>query len=104
MRAARQAEDEAQASLLCCICGHWPGPFRPLPPPAPSVLAWDGGIAVQLASRIYEERDFSPASTGVLGDALEEAGLTDQELLEHLRWPGPHVRGCFVVDLLLGKS
>jgi hypothetical protein len=37
-------------------------------------------------------------------DALERAGCTDAELLGHLRGPGPHVRGCWAVDLVLGKS
>jgi hypothetical protein len=40
----------------------------------------------------------------VLADALEEAGCTDAELLQHLRGPGPHVRGCHLVDLLLAKE
>jgi hypothetical protein len=40
----------------------------------------------------------------VLADALEEAGCTDASILEHLRSRGPHVRGCFAVDLLLGKE
>jgi hypothetical protein len=37
-------------------------------------------------------------------DALEDAGCTDSDLLGHLRSPGPHVRGCWTVDLVLGKS
>jgi hypothetical protein len=40
----------------------------------------------------------------VLADALEEVGCTDAGLLGHLRGPGPHVRGCWAVDLLLGRS
>jgi hypothetical protein len=40
----------------------------------------------------------------VLSDALEEAGCDDADLLDHLRSPGPHVRGCWVLDLLLGKA
>jgi hypothetical protein len=40
----------------------------------------------------------------VLADALEEAGCGDADLLGHLRSPGPHVRGCLAVDLLLGLS
>jgi hypothetical protein len=40
----------------------------------------------------------------VLADALEEAGCADANLLGHLRGPGPHVRGCFALDLLLGKQ
>ena len=40
----------------------------------------------------------------ILADALEEAGCTDAAILGHLRGPGPHVRGCWVIDLLLGKK
>jgi hypothetical protein len=40
----------------------------------------------------------------VLADALEEAGCSEAELLGHLRGLGPHVRGCWAVDLLLGKA
>ncbi len=40
----------------------------------------------------------------ILADALEEAGCTDAAILDHCRGPGPHVRGCWVVDLILGKS
>ena len=40
----------------------------------------------------------------VLADALEEAGCTEADILGHLRGPGPHVRGCWVVDLILGKE
>jgi hypothetical protein len=40
----------------------------------------------------------------VLADALEEAGCQDQEILSHCRSGGEHVRGCWVVDLLLGKT
>ena len=45
-----------------------------------------------------------PVSIAVLSDALEEAGCTDAALLDHLRGPGPHVRGCWALDLILGKS
>jgi hypothetical protein len=40
----------------------------------------------------------------VLADALEESGCTSEDVLGHLRGPGPHVRGCWVVDLCLGRS
>ena len=40
----------------------------------------------------------------ILADALEDTGCTDTAILEHLRGPGPHVRGCFVIDALLGKE
>jgi hypothetical protein len=43
------------------------------------------------------------ATSAVLADMLEEAGCSDPQLLGHLRSPGPHVRGCFAVDALLGR-
>jgi len=45
-----------------------------------------------------------PDCLAVLADALEEAGCDNTDLLLHLRGPGPHVRGCWVLDLLLGKE
>ena len=62
-----------------------------------------------LATAAYEER-ILPAGTldsdrlAVLADALEDAGCDNEDILSHLRGPGPHVRGCWVVDLLLGKG
>jgi hypothetical protein len=101
--AARLAAEEArQADLLCCILG--PVLFRPLPPVAPAVLAWNGGIVSKLAAGVYAERDFTQERMGVLADAAEEAGLTDADVLAHLRSPGPHARGCWGVDLLLGHG
>jgi hypothetical protein len=91
----------AQCQLLRCICG--PVLFRPLPPVAPAVLAWNGGMVGWLAAGIYDEKDFTQGGLGVLADAAEEAGLMDAELLAHLRSPGPHARGCWGVDLLLGQ-
>jgi hypothetical protein len=101
--AARLAAEEArQSDLLRCIVG--PVLFRPLPPVAPAVLAWNGGIAGRLAAGVYDERDYTQGRMGVLADAAEEAGLADAELLAHLRGPGPHARGCWGVDLLLGRE
>jgi hypothetical protein len=62
-----------------------------------------------LARAAYEERSL-PAGTldalclAALSDALEEAGCDDPAVLGHLRGPGPHVRGCHVLDALLGKD
>jgi hypothetical protein len=83
-------------------------PFRPVAVD-PAWLAWHGGAAVHLARAVYEERELpsgylDAARLAVLADMLEEAGATDPQLLGHLRGPGPHVRGCFAVDRLLGKS
>jgi hypothetical protein len=49
------------------------------------------------------EGRLNPARLAVLADALEDAGCGDAELLGHLRGPGVHVRGCWVVDLLIRK-
>jgi hypothetical protein len=55
-----------------------------------------------LARMIYEERSFDQMPE--LADALEAAGCTDEDILAHCRGPGEHARGCWVVDLLLGKE
>src|SRR5262249_12103048 len=55
-----------------------------------------------LACAIYTDCAFDRLP--ILADALEEAGCTDAEVLAHCRGPGPHVRGCWVVDLILGKE
>ena len=101
-----RAELGEQANLLRCIFG--PLPFRSLTID-PAWLAWNGGTAVRLARGVYEGRELpsgtlGPARMAVLADALEDAGCADPELLGHLRGPGPHVRGCWALDLLLGKG
>jgi hypothetical protein len=104
---ARATWDAGAVALLRCVFG--PVLFRPLPQVAPAVLAWDGGTVVKLAQTVYDERE-QPAGTldaarlAVLADALEEAGCTNQSITDHLRGPGPHVRGCWAVDLILGKQ
>jgi hypothetical protein len=92
-------EGQAQADLLRCIFGN---AFHPLPPVNPARVAWEGGTVPKLAEAIYDERAFDRLP--VLADALEEAGCDAAELLAHLRGPGPHARGCWAIDLLLGKS
>jgi hypothetical protein len=94
----REAERSRQASLLREIFGN---PVRPTPV-VPAWLAWNDGTVVKLAQAIYEERGFDRLP--ILADALEEAGCADADLLGHLRGSGPHVRGCWAVDLLLGKG
>jgi hypothetical protein len=69
----------------------------------PVWLSWHGGLLVSMARQMYDSRDFSDLP--VLADALEEAGCANQEMLSHCRQQGGvHVRGCWVVDLLLGKE
>jgi hypothetical protein len=87
-----------QASRLRECFGN---PFRP-PAIRPEWLAWNGGIVGLLARAVYEEGAFDRLP--VLADALEEAGCTDAEVLGHLRGPVSHVRGCHVVDLLIGRE
>jgi len=64
---------------------------------------WRTGTAVALAQTMYAARDF--AAMPILADALEEAGCDVPDVLTHCRDPkGVHVRGCWVVDLVLGKE
>lgn len=88
-------ERVAQASLLRDIFGN---PFRPIT----SKPAWVTPAVASLAQSIYDERAFDRMSE--LADALEKSGCRDADILEHCRGPEPHVRGCWVVDLLLGKK
>ncbi len=62
-----------------------------------------------LAEATYDERELpsghlTSARLAILADALEEAGCAEQSVLDHLRSPGPHVRGCWPLDLLLAKE
>jgi hypothetical protein len=75
-------------------------PFRPVSV-NPSWLAWNGGTLVCLAQAIYADRSFDRLP--ILADALEDAGCSAADILAHCRGGGEHVRGCWVVDLLLGK-
>lgn len=58
--------------------------------------------AVALARQMYDSRDFS--AMPILADALQDAGCDNDDILNHCRGEGPHVRGCWVVDLVLGKE
>ena len=95
---AETSEKVVQCRLLHCLLGN---PFRPLLL-APSWVAWNDGTVAKLAKGIYDDRAFDRLP--VLADALEDAGCDNADILSHLRGPGPHVRGCWVVDLLLGKE
>jgi hypothetical protein len=99
-------EQAAQADLLRCVIG--PLRFREVVVEA-TWLRRDRKRIPKLAQAAYDEREM-PTGTletdrlAVLADALEDAGCEDTDLLNHLRSPGPHVRGCWVLDLLLGKE
>ena len=89
------AEEAWQRWLLRDLFGN---PFRP-------VVAdpdWFTPTVQFIASSIYQERAFDRLP--ILADALEEAGCVNADVLMHCRQPGEHVRGCWVVDLILGKE
>ncbi len=69
---------------------------------ASAVWEWNSGAVVRLAEAIYEERAFNRLP--ILADTLKQAGCANSDLLAHCRGGGEHVRGCWVVDLLLGKG
>jgi hypothetical protein len=125
-----QEERQIQVNFLRDLFG--PLPFRPVTL-SPSVRIWNSGTVVRLAQTIYREQQLLSNSDtlgwflrrreqaiypgrqlpsgyldsqrlAILADALEEAGCTSEDILGHLRGPGPHVRGCWPVDLCLGKS
>jgi hypothetical protein len=96
--AAWSRQREAQCRLLHDLVGN---PFH-VTTIEPAWLTWNENAIPKLATRIYTDRTFDHLS--ILADALEDAGCTDAAILTHCRGPGPHVRGCWVVDLLLGKS
>lgn len=63
---------------------------------------WRTAAAVALAESMYQARDFG--AMPVLADALQDAGCEHEDILSHCRGPGPHVRGCWVVDLVTGRE
>jgi hypothetical protein len=95
------SEETAYTEVRALLHDVFGNPFRPTVISA-AWLAWDGGTVLKFAQAVYEERAFDRLP--ILADALEEAGCTDAELLGHLRGPGPHVRGCWALDVLLGRG
>jgi hypothetical protein len=100
------AELAAQADLLRDVAGN---PFRPIPAIDPTWLTWNNNTVMRLAQAADNERllprgHLDVARLTVLADALEEAGSTEQAILDHLRSTGPHTRGCWAVDLLLARE
>src|SRR5262249_26485553 len=83
------------AALLRAIFGN---PFRPVS----ADPGWLTSTVVALARSIYEDRAFDRLP--ILADALQDAGCEHPDVLDHYRGSGPHARGCWVVDLLLGKQ
>jgi hypothetical protein len=97
------------ATFCTLIRDIFGNPFHPLPPIEPALLIWKGGLLVTLARAAYDNRllpsgHLDPDRLAVLADALEDAGCRNEAVLAHCRGPGPHARGCFVVDALLSKK
>jgi hypothetical protein len=93
---------EAEAALLKDIIGN---PFRP-PSLQRSCIT---PTVTNLATAAYDKRilpagTLDPARLAILADALDEAGCDNAGLLSHLRGEGPHVRGCWPLDQILGKA
>jgi hypothetical protein len=100
-RAARGEQEQGQIALLRDLLGN---PFRPVACDSACRTA----VVISLATAAYEERNLPSGHLdnerlAVLADALEEAGA-DADLVAHCCQPGPHVRGCWAVDLILGKG
>jgi hypothetical protein len=82
--------------------------FTPFGPAAIDPV-WLTPAVVSLAQATYAERSspsgqLDPTRLAVLADAVEKGNCTDAAILAHLRGPGPHVWGCWPLDLILGKS
>jgi hypothetical protein len=90
-----KAERKEQADILRDIIGN---PFRSLKLDP----RWLSRPIKELAQQIYEELAFDRLP--ILADALEDAGCTDADILAHCRGPRPHVRGCWVIDLMTGRE
>jgi hypothetical protein len=93
--ASQVAEERAQTQVIRDIFGN---PFRPVS----FDPRWRTADSIGLASAAYEDRAFDRLP--LLADALQDAGCDDEQVLGHCRSEGPHVRGCFVVDLVLRKE
>ena len=94
-RSSFDVENQFHIGLLLDLFGNR---FRPITLDP----TWLSPKVVSFAQGIYDARTFDRMPE--LADALEEAGCTDPDILAHCRGPGPHVRGCWLVDLLLGKD
>jgi hypothetical protein len=91
-------ERTAQVALLRCVFGN---PFRKTRV-NPVWLSWNDSTVRRMAESIHDERVFELMP--VLADALEDAGCSNADILEHCRHPGEHVLGCWVIDLILSKD
>src|SRR4029078_9800612 len=96
--AVRNAPDEEGVPVAALLRDVFGNPFRP----ARFSADWRTDTAAALARQMYESRGFD--AMPILADALQDAGCDSDDILSHCRGPGPHVRGCWVVDLVLGNE
>jgi hypothetical protein len=87
---------------LCFGRRGWCGASSVTPSARSLSISWLTQDVAALAKGIYDDRAFDQLP--ILADALTDAGCDDQDVLKHCRGDAQHVRGCWVVDLLLGKS
>jgi hypothetical protein len=90
-------ERRAQCHLIRDVFGN---PFKPIVVDH-AWLRWNNGFVPKMAHAIYDDYTFQDLP--ILADALEEAGCNNKDVLQHCRSRKDHVRGCFVVDLVIGK-
>ena len=93
--------EEARGRQLLLLRDIDGNPFRPAVI-APAWLVWNDSCALRIAQTAYRERSFERLP--ILADALEEVGCDNADILNHCRSGGEHVRGCWAVDLLIGKE
>jgi hypothetical protein len=91
-------EGAYQADLLRDVFGN---PFQ-IQTAAPGWLRWDGGVVPRMARAMQAGRSWEELP--ILADALQDAGCCDNNVLEHLRGPGPHVPGCWVIEMLTREN
>jgi hypothetical protein len=94
-KAAWEEERRQQASVFREVLGN---PLRPVDVDR----SWLSSTVVTLAAGIYQDREFDWLP--ILADALMDAGCNNEDILNHLRGEGPHLRGCWALDLVLEKS
>jgi hypothetical protein len=90
--------EQERVQQLALLRDVFENPYRP----DPIDPAWVRSEALSIATRQYESADFSKMRE--LAEALDAAGCSDEAVLDHCRQAGPHVRGCWVVDGVLGTS
>jgi hypothetical protein len=94
-RATRRLRRLRQSRILGDLFGN---PFHPVI----TDPAWLTSTVLAIAQQMYDSRDFSLMP--ILADALQDAGCENEDILNHCRSDGPHVKGCWVSDLMFGKK